>query len=213
MIRKEPMTEADCLITADSENELLSFVDAWAGKSTPTEPSSKPTKFGQQLLDLLCDHVAPVCEMGFVTWSIGKEPEIVRWLAAKLDRSIKSIAGGIADLVEKGFLNSGKGLSEGCLGSAEKPGREDAKTAYNIVAMTHEGWQQYSRFDTSKLFGGYGDDLSEPDCTVEDWLDWDGVDGMPCPFGYDLPEWRVERTAKTQHDKQKKERLKPRKVR
>ena len=139
---------------------------------------SKLTQFGQSILDAILDHATPVVGMGFIGWSIGKEPEITKWLAAKLGKPVKSIAGGIADLVNKGYL-----VSTGVEDETEK------NCVIPPLGVTHAGWQAYTRWNPKEVT-----EIREFD--LESWLGWDGIDGMNFPFYYDLPDWRVRHLAR-----------------
>ena len=98
--------------------------------------------------------------------------QVTDYLAAKLGKTKKSIAGGIADLIEKGYLSTG--------GESDNTGKFNKESIF----ITHKGWQAYSRWDISKVDCGY----SEPNAaTLEEWLEWDGVDCQPIPFDFAKP--------------------------
>ena len=146
--------------------------------TTPKGPhiaTQSLTPFGQQIVDALCDKVAPTCGMGFVNFDVGRERKVVRWLARKLGRAIKSVAGGVADLVEKGYL-----ANEGECESSNP--EEDGWVNTGLCILAHRTWQAYSRLDRQQLQRIWG-------MSYTDWLDWDGADGMEYPRQYDRPDW------------------------
>jgi hypothetical protein len=100
--------------------------------------------------------------MGHIGWAIGKTPEIVAQVAKKLGKEVKSVAGGLSDLIEKGYLSN------------QHEGDHDGIAKPDLISVLHKGWLAYSRWNPEQMqkdfqefeFGG-----------VERWLEWDGVDG------------------------------------
>src|SRR5262249_44734688 len=76
------------------------------------EPKEKPTEFGQAILDSICAHVETAPQRGqtgghgHIAWSIGKTSEVVAHVAEQLHKPVKSVAGGLSNLIEKGYLRN-----------------------------------------------------------------------------------------------------------
>jgi hypothetical protein len=138
----------------------------------------KITPLGQQILDLICDRVAKSLGMGFIGWSIGGAKDITHYVAKKLGRSDKSIDGALARLVSLDLLSND--LEEDNL---------EGKTIRRELAIRHAGWEAYSRFDPKNLWDECQNYVDEGEDILEFWRHWGGIDGMPCPYEYDIPNW------------------------
>ena len=128
------------------------------------------TKFGQAILDTICAHVATAAERGrtgghgHIAWSIGKTSVVVAHVARMLNKGVKSVAGGLSDLIEKGYLSS------------DLVDDDDWHSVNDEVAITHKGWLAFSRWSAEKMTEDMGIDY-------EYWSHWDGVDGTSIPYG------------------------------
>ena len=154
--------------------ELHDEPDEWTqpGARPAEPPTSDITPFGQQILDAVCDAVAnPGDEtggMGHISWSIGKTSALTAAVAKHLGKDQTSVAGGLSDLIEKGFLSSDLETDDAF-----------GKQVHDEIAIPHKGWLAYSRWNPAQMMKDMGEE------SLEHWLEWDGVDGTNIPYNND----------------------------
>jgi hypothetical protein len=133
----------------------------------------KPTPYGQRIIDLLCDHLA---DSGFPYWvpAMGSTSTIVEWLAARMGKSVRSVAGALADLIEKRLVSTS--WEHECDGVIVRYGKD--------ISVTTQGWCHWSRWSEEEMTRLHGDSL-------EEWLDWDGIDGTVLGYEFRVREAEV----------------------
>lgn len=133
-------------------------------------PKEKPTEFGQAILDTICAHVETAPQRGqtgghgHIAWSIGKTSEIVAHVAEQLNKPVKSVAGGLSDLIEKGYLWN------------DLLDDQDGYDVNDQVCLSHKGWLAFSQWSPNKMM----QDMEME--SLEDWKYWGGVDGTCFPY-------------------------------
>jgi thiol-disulfide isomerase/thioredoxin len=134
------------------------------------EPTTKPTEFGQAILDTICAHVETAPHRGqtgghgHISWSIGKASDVVAHVATQLHKPLKSVAGGLSDLIEKGYLRND--LSDD----------HDGYDVNDEVCLSHKGWLAFSQWSAQKMMQEMGME------SLEYWKEWDGVNGTCYPY-------------------------------
>lgn len=144
------------------------IIEAWEDRMDAEQPApalrikepSKPTGYGQLLLDLICDAIQEQFGMGHLG-PLGEVREVTAYLSRVTGKSRASIAGAITHLERAGYL-AHNDLVGGYV------------TCDESFRIEHAGWQQYCRFDRSKI-------------DMEDWEEWDGYNGLH--GHYELPNW------------------------
>lgn len=155
-------------------NDSLLSTDEAAERETPLDEILKPTRYGQRIIDLLCDHLA---DSGFPYWvpAMGSTAMIVEWLAARMGKSVRSVAGALSDLIEKRLVSTS--WEHECDGVIIRYGKD--------ISVTTRGWCHWSRWsqdEMSKLNDNF---------TLEEWLEWDGIDGTELGYEFTVREAKV----------------------
>ena len=114
------------------------------------------TEYGRRLLLALCDKA---WEASTEYWlpPLGQTKDVVRWLARHTGDSIRRVAGGIGHLIDAGFL---------CNSWDDETGNP-----VDEISIRHMGWQAWPKFNLQRLLDDEHFD------SLEEWEDWDGLDG------------------------------------
>lgn len=113
--------------------------------------SKRITRYGQQILDTICDVVAERLGIGFFGWTLGKTADVVAYVAGKIGKPIRSVAGALSDLVEKGYLDTDS--HENDLG----------QTIPQALSISQAGWKAYSRWNPEEVLKAWGME------TLDEW--------------------------------------------
>jgi hypothetical protein len=95
---------------------------------------------------------------------------VVREVAKKLGKPVRSTAGGVADLIRKDYL----------VNQGHQDGGNFLPVSTHLF-LYQRSWETWDRFDAKKVLDDQGLE------TIEDWQEWDGVDGTCFPFEYNIP--------------------------
>ena len=132
------------------------------------------TAYGQRILDTICDKVLESNGLGHIGWAIGETDVVVDFVTHTLGRTRRSVAGALSHLIDAGLLSN------------ESTGDETMISRKGFeIGVTHDGWMAYSGWDETKLVAHSGDGEPASPITIDDWLEWDGIDGTNYP--YDAP--------------------------
>jgi hypothetical protein len=151
----------------DLNNKGEPMIATATGKKSSQE---KPKIFGQQILDCICDRVARDAGtgMGFACWSIGKTAQIVSYVAEMHKLDIKSVAGGLSDLINKKYFCS------------ELWNRDEQEDEDNYLAINAKAWLQYTHWTPDNRW---------VKACEEEKLDWfaDGMNTLDLTYDYEQP--------------------------
>ena len=121
------------------------------------------TELTQRIIETLCNEVWQL-EQWHRLNPLGHVRDVDQWLSSKLHRPLKSVAGGTGWLVANGFLQEVDILDK------------DGFVLGQMIEITHKGWKAWSGFKTEPFH--------EPHMSLEEWEDWDGVDGTHLGFEF-----------------------------
>jgi hypothetical protein len=150
--------------------------------------SAVPTPYGQKVLDELCRVVARHRHFGYLGFSIGDTPDITRYLARRLGRSVRSVAGALGHLAKQGLIHT----------SGFEPDFPLSDTAHLLrsrggqVGLAPASWYRCSWWSEDKLVESEIFYHTGDRSLLEVWLLWDGIDctaighGAPAPFAVEL---------------------------
>jgi hypothetical protein len=138
----------------------------------PPKPPPEPlTVLGQATLDVVCDVVsASDAGMGYLTWAVGKNRDVIAEVARRLGKKRESIKGALAHLEATGYvITQTWNVDTG----------EDQPDGDNTV-ITLQGWLAYSKWDADRAARDQQFD------TTAEYMAWDG-EGMEGVGHYMFP--------------------------
>lgn len=108
-----------------------------------------------KVLDHICDRVAAVAGYGHIAWDCGPQEVAVPEIADALGITHREVEAEIRRLDKTGLL------ATRCYSDDDY--EIEAK---DRIVLVHESWLKYSKRDDGKL-----------EQSLDDWLNWDGIDG------------------------------------
>lgn len=120
------------------------------------------SELDQRVLDAICQRVEQRIGIGLVGWSIGYQDVVVQAVSRSLKARTVDVEQSIKRLVKGGLL---------CDSMVTDDEWEDK--VVGKLSVRHNTWLAYSRFNERRLLDRWKFE------SLEEWYEWDGVDGSP----------------------------------
>lgn len=135
------------------------------------------TRYGQEILDLICDCVKRDAGIGYFGWDIGLTKTVVSYVANELGKNRHSVAGALGHLIDAGLIDRNIAADEYWM-----PGS-------SIICVSQLGWQAYRHWDANGIVAHNGDRKAPKPISFETWLCWDGEKGTCHRFSGPKIDW------------------------